>query len=115
MRLAGLSGVALADLEQLNPELWQKQTPPDAPYELKIPLGTAAAMQAAVELEKAPRRVVPGISPAPRAGIHVVQAGESAWRIARQYGVSTAQLARWNGLERPDRIFPGERLRVAAS
>ncbi len=62
MRLAGLSGVALADLEQLNPELWQKQTPPDAPYELKIPLGTAAAMQAAVELETAPRRVAPGIA-----------------------------------------------------
>ncbi|MFI5324732.1 MAG: transglycosylase SLT domain-containing protein [Candidatus Rokuibacteriota bacterium] len=115
MRLAGLSGVALADLEQLNPELWQKQTPPDAPYELKIPLGTAAAMQTAVELETAPRRVAPGIAPAPRTGVHIVQAGESVWRIARQYGVSTAQLARWNGLDRPDRIFPGERLRVAAS
>ena len=111
LRLAGLSGVALADLEQLNPELWQKQTPPDAPYELKIPLGTAAAMQAAVELDTAPRR----IAPAPRAGVHVVQAGDTVWRIARQYGVSTAQLARWNGLDRPDRIFPGERLRITAS
>jgi len=111
MRLAGLSGVPLADLEQLNPELWQKQTPPDTSYELKIPLGSAAAIQAAVELDAAPRR----IAPAPRAGVHVVQAGESVWRIARQYGVSAAQLARWNGLERPDRIFPGERLGVTAS
>ncbi len=111
MRLAGLSGVPLADLEQLNPELWQKQIPPDTSYELKIPLGSAAAIQAAVELDAAPRR----IAPAPRAGVHVVQAGESVWRIARQYGVSAAQLARWNGLERPDRIFPGERLRVTAS
>jgi membrane-bound lytic murein transglycosylase D len=111
MRLAGLSGVPLADLEQLNPELWQKQTPPDASYELKIPLGSTAAIQAAVELDAAPRR----IAPAPRAGVHVVQAGESVWRIARQYGVSAAQLARWNGLDRPDRIFPGERLRVTAS
>ena len=111
LRLAGLSGVALADLEQLNPELWQKQTPPDAPYELKIPLGTAGAMQAAVEMDTAPRR----IAPAPRAGVHVVQAGDTVWRIARQYGVSTAQLARWNGLERPDRIFPGERLRITTS
>ena len=111
MRLAGLSGVPLEDLEQLNPELWQKQTPPDASYELKSPLGSAAAIQAAVELDTAPRR----IAPAPRAGVHVVQAGESVWRIARQYGVSAAQLARWNGLERPDRIFPGERLRVTAS
>jgi peptidoglycan lytic transglycosylase D len=116
LRLAGLSGIAVADLEQLNPELWQKQTPPDAPYELKIPLGAASAMQAAVDLETAPRRVAPGIAPAaPRAGVHVVQVGESVWRIARQYGVSTTQLARWNGLERPDRIFPGERLRVAGS
>jgi membrane-bound lytic murein transglycosylase D len=115
LRLAGLSGIALADLEQLNPELWQKQTPPDAPYELKIPLGTATAMQIAVELETAPRRAGPGIAAAPRAGIHVVQAGESVWRIARQYGITAAQLARWNGLDRPDRIFPGERLRVAAS
>jgi len=115
LRLAGLSGVALADLEQLNPELWQKQTPPDAPYELKIPLGTAAAMQAAVEMETAPRRTTSGIAVAPRAGVHIVQAGESVWRIARQYGISAAQLTRWNGLERPDRIFPGERLRVAAS
>jgi membrane-bound lytic murein transglycosylase D len=111
IRLAGLSGVALADLEQLNPELWQKQTPPDAPYELKIPPGTAASMHAAVELDTAPRR----IAPAPRAGVHVVQAGDTVWRIARQYGVSAAQLTRWNGLERPDRIFPGERLRVAAT
>jgi membrane-bound lytic murein transglycosylase D len=111
MRLAGLSGVPLADLEQLNPELWQKQTPPDASYELKIPLGSTAAIRAAVELDAAPRR----IAPAPRAGVHVVQAGESVWRIARQYGVSAAQLARWNGLDRPDRIFPGERLRVTAS
>ena len=112
LRLAGLSGVALADLEQLNPELWQKQTPPDAPYELKIPVGTAAAMQAAVQLETAPRRIAPGNA---SAGIHVVKTGESVWRIARQYGVSTTQLARWNGLDRPDRIFPGERLRVSAS
>ena len=112
LRLAGLSGVALADLEQLNPELWQKQTPPDAPYELKIPVGTGAAMQAAVQLETAPRRIAPGNA---SAGIHVVKMGESVWRIARQYGVSTAQLARWNGLDRPDRIFPGERLRVSAS
>ena len=115
LRLAGLSGIPLADLEQLNPELWQKQTPPDAPYELKIPLGTAAAMQTAVRMETAPRRVNTGITPTPGSGIHVVQAGESVWRIALQYGISTAQLARWNGLERPDRIFPGERLRVTAS
>lgn len=110
MRLAGLSGVALPDLEQLNPELWQKQAPPDAPYELKVPLGTTQAIQTAVELDAAPRK----IAAAPRAGVHVVQSGDTVWRIARQYGVSSTQVARWNGLERPDRIFPGARLRVTA-
>ena len=34
--------------------------------------------------------------------------------IARQYGVAVKLLVKWNGLDRPDRIFPGERLRVTA-
>jgi membrane-bound lytic murein transglycosylase D len=107
-RLAVLSGVPLRDLESLNPELRQKQTPPDATYELKVPLGAAATVQLALELDAAPRK----IAPAPAASVHVVKAGDTVWRIAWQYGVSPKQLARWNGLERPDRIFPGERLRV---
>ncbi|HSE04381.1 MAG TPA: transglycosylase SLT domain-containing protein [Methylomirabilota bacterium] len=109
-RLARLSGVPPVDLEQLNPELWQKQTPPDAPYELKVPLGSAAAVQAAVALDAAPRK----ITPPSQGGVHVVKSGDTVWRIAQQYGVAPAQLVRWNGLERPDRIFPGERLRVSA-
>ncbi|MGH7399820.1 MAG: transglycosylase SLT domain-containing protein [Candidatus Rokuibacteriota bacterium] len=107
-RLAGLSGVALADLEQLNPELWRKQTPPDVPYELKVPLGAAAVVQTAVELDA--RKT----ASAARPGVHVVKSGDTVWRIAQHYGVSPAQLTRWNGLERPDRIFPGKRLRVTA-
>jgi LysM repeat protein len=65
-------------------------------------------VQLALELDAAPRK----IAPAPAASVHVVKAGDTVWRIAWQYGVSPKQLARWNGLERPDRIFPGERLRV---
>jgi membrane-bound lytic murein transglycosylase D len=107
-RLAVLSGVPLRDLESLNPELRQKQAPPDATYELKVPFGAAGTVQLALQLDAAPRK----IAPAPLAGVHVVKAGDTVWRIARQYGVSSTQLARWNGLDRPDRIFPGERLRV---
>jgi membrane-bound lytic murein transglycosylase D len=108
-RLAGLSGVPLRDLEGLNPELRLKQTPPDATYELKVPLGTARPVQLALELDAAPRN----IAPAPLSSVHIVKAGDTVWRIARQYGVSATQVARWNALDRPDRIFPGERLRVA--
>ncbi|HET8532823.1 MAG TPA: transglycosylase SLT domain-containing protein [Methylomirabilota bacterium] len=109
VRLAALSGVAAQELESLNPELRQKQTPPDGPYELKVPLGTTAAVRAAVEIDAS---AVRKIGPAPRPGVHVVQAGDTVWRIAKRYGVSAKQLVAWNGLDRPDRIFPGERLRV---
>jgi membrane-bound lytic murein transglycosylase D len=111
VRLAALSGVTLQDLESLNPELWQKQTPPDSTYELKVPLGSSNAVQTALRLDAAPGKH----TPAPLAGVHVVKSGESLWRIARQYGVSSTQLVKWNGLEKPDRIFPGERLRVTAA
>jgi membrane-bound lytic murein transglycosylase D len=110
VRLAALSGVALQDLESLNPELRQKQTPPDASYGLKVPVGTTSLIEAAVDLDAA----TPRIAPAPRAGVHVVKAGDTVWRIARQYGVAVKLLVKWNGLDRPDRIFPGERLRVTA-
>ena len=111
VRLAALSGVPVQDLESLNPELRQKQTPPDGPYELKVPLGSTALVQAAVEIDaSAARKIVA----APRPGVHVVQAGDTVWRIAKRYGVSAKQVVAWNGLDRPDRIFPGERLRVSA-
>ena len=109
-RLAATSGVALVDLEQLNPELWQKQTPPDSTYELKVPVGTVVSGQTAIQMDAAPRK----IAPAPGAGVHVVKSGDTLWRIARDHGISVAQIARWNDLGRPDRIYPGERLRVSA-
>jgi peptidoglycan lytic transglycosylase D len=111
VRLAALSGIPTQDLEALNPELRQKQTPPDGPYELKVPLGTTAAVQAAVDIDASAGRK---IAAPPRPGVHVVQAGDTVWRIAKRYGVSAKQLVAWNGLDRPDRIFPGERLRVSA-
>jgi membrane-bound lytic murein transglycosylase D len=111
VRLAALSGVTVQDLESLNPELRQKQTPPDSTYELKVPLGSSDAVQTALRMEAVPHKH----APAPRAGIHVVKSGETLWRIARQYGVSSTQLVKWNALEKPDRIFPGERLQVTAA
>src|SRR5262245_13243848 len=47
--VAGLSGIPLDDLVRLNPELRLKQTPPNAPYQLKVPLGSGAALQAGLE------------------------------------------------------------------
>ncbi len=41
---------------------------------------------------------------------HKVQSGDSWWRIARQHGVSTSTLARWNGKAPGDAIHPGQTL-----
>jgi soluble lytic murein transglycosylase-like protein len=49
--VAGLSGIPLEDLVRLNSELRLKQTPPDSPYHLKVPLGSAAALQAGLDRE----------------------------------------------------------------
>ena len=43
---------------------------------------------------------------------HRVQRGETLWSIARRYGVSVGDLARWNGQSTRQPIQVGQRLRV---
>jgi lipoprotein NlpD len=40
----------------------------------------------------------------------VVQRGETLYSIARRNGVAVADIARWNGLQPPYTIYPGQRL-----
>jgi soluble lytic murein transglycosylase-like protein len=49
--VAALSGIPFDELVRLNSELRMKQTPPDSPYHLKVPLGTGPALQAGLERE----------------------------------------------------------------
>jgi len=49
--VASLSGISFDELVRLNSELRMKQTPPDSPYHLKVPLGTGPALQAGLERE----------------------------------------------------------------
>jgi LysM repeat protein len=114
------------ELIRLNSELRLKQTPPDSPYHLKVPRGSAPALQAGLDREtearkaaianRTPDRGKRKIQAAERvaAGVHVVQSRDTIGGIAKRYGVSVQQLARWNDLEHGARIFPGDRLRVAA-
>lgn len=48
------------------------------------------------------------------ARVHVVQRGDTLYKIAWQHGVDQRQLARWNGLRDPDLIRVGQRLRLSA-
>lgn len=44
--------------------------------------------------------------------VHTVQAGESAWAIAKRYGVSLDDLVALNELEDPSRLYPGDQLLI---
>ncbi len=44
--------------------------------------------------------------------IHVVQRGETLYRIAQRYGVSVDDLVSANGIADPRRIYPGQELRI---
>jgi membrane-bound lytic murein transglycosylase D len=54
--VATASGVSLASLQELNPELRLGQTPPDGPYDLKVPVGDGDTVRATLSdaLEHAP-------------------------------------------------------------
>jgi len=43
---------------------------------------------------------------------YTVRAGDSLWIIARQYGVSIAQLVSWNDLSRSSVLIPGQKLKL---
>lgn len=49
---------------------------------------------------------------APQPRQHIVAASETAWSIARKYGVSVADLASWNGLSADMAVRPGQRLLI---
>jgi membrane-bound lytic murein transglycosylase D len=124
--VAALSGIPFEELVRLNSELRLKQTPPDSPYHLKVPRGSGAALQAGLDREVEARKTASGprttdrgkrkiqVAGAAPAGVHVVRPLDTIGGIAKRYGVSVQQLTRWNDLERGARIFPGDRLRVAA-
>lgn len=62
--------------------------------------------------EPAPAKPAPAAEPAPpsrtTAGRHVVEPGETLHAIARHYDLSVEDLARWNGIDDPDLIRPGQ-------
>jgi membrane-bound lytic murein transglycosylase D len=105
-RLASRAGISLHELQRLNPELRQGTTPPGGPYSLKVASGSAAGIEMVLADTQAAR---------PPEAVHVVKPRETVGGIAKRYGVTVADLVRWNGLSDASRIFPGGRLRVTES
>src|SRR6185369_10435996 len=121
-RLAARSDIPIDEFERLNTELKLKQTPPDGPYPLKVPVGVAKLVRAALEREAPARLAAPSLrAPDIRLAkatqpptVHVVKPHETLVVIAKRYGVSVADLSRWNDLDASARIRSGDRLRVTA-
>lgn len=108
--LAAASGVSTETLRTLNPVLVKAVTPPGAPYRLRVPEGTVPGIRSALAVPKSP---VLAARAAGQAEVHVVRSRDTVSGIAQRYGVSVAEVSRWNNLGTPDFIRPGDRLIVA--
>ncbi len=93
-------GTRPAAIAELNGIRSPRALRPGAELAVPVPAGRARARVAAA-------------GPAPAGPVHEVRRGESLWSIARQHGVTTRQLAAWNGLDPRGVIRPGQRLRLA--
>lgn len=63
------------------------------------------------------RLLIPGSTSvaAPAAATHIVQPGETLFRIALRYNTTTQALAELNGITDPSRLFAGQRLTIPGS
>jgi membrane-bound lytic murein transglycosylase D len=120
-RLAELSGVSLADLRMANTDMDSTATyTPGRNYPLFLPAGggerlTAALAAAPLVEGYVASRELPGDEAQQRAPArhYVVKRGDNLAAIARRHGVAVEKLASWNGLRKPYRIHPGQRLAVS--
>jgi membrane-bound lytic murein transglycosylase D len=106
------AGVSTETLRSLNPALVKGVTPPGAPYRLRVPTGTSAAIQAALAGGK-PLPERHATVPTAKGHTHVVKSGDTFRGIARRYGVSAADVMRWNNRPASHVLRPGERLVIA--
>ena len=44
--------------------------------------------------------------------MYVVKKGDTLWKIAKRYGSTIDDIVRTNGIENPDKIYPGEKLYI---
>jgi membrane-bound lytic murein transglycosylase D len=113
-RIAAEAGIDHDELKALNPELRTPQTPPGESYALKVPVGGADKVR--VVLERDAAKSLLASKPAGRVvadSVHVVKPRDTVGGIAKRYGVSVAEIRRWNRLPEEARIRPGDRLRIA--
>ena len=94
--LAAASGVSTETLRTLNPVLVKAVTPPGAPYRLRVPEGTVPGSGRPWPCRSPPPSLAARV--AGQAEVHVVRSRDTVSGIAQRYGVSVAEVLRWNNL-----------------
>ncbi len=119
--LIGLAlGAALARPALAQEPVRYTVQPGDTLSRIAARFGTTVAAIAAANGLTNPNRIYPGQiltipTPTPTSTpsrVHVVQPGETLYRIALRYGTTVKQLMGLNGLSDPNRIFAGQVLRI---
>ncbi|SFT68597.1 transglycosylase SLT domain-containing protein [Halomonas saccharevitans] len=106
---AQLAGVSRTELEELNPGLLGNRADPRRVTRLLVPAESATRMVARLRSDT-PDRATIGHDE-----VYVVRRGDSLSAIASRHSVTLAELARWNGIERPDALQPGQQLTLSGS
>ena len=97
--IAAACEITLDELKELNPQLLRWCTPPEKPYEIKIPLGKKERFLKNFETLQPSER--------PPYRIHVVKRGENLVRVSRLYGVNGQTILDANQLGKGSRLSPG--------
>jgi membrane-bound lytic murein transglycosylase D len=103
--ISAKTGIPVADLELLNPELRRGVTPPHTKeYKLRIPRGFESKFLASYD-EIPSEQQTNWVK-------HRIRRGETVSTIARKYGVSQASIVQANKLGRRKRIYAGRTLMI---
>jgi membrane-bound lytic murein transglycosylase D len=71
---------------------------------LKIPTTASSNTQASIVNVNANKEIAQET--------YTVRRGDTLWKIARSYGVSPLDLARWNNITTHSRLYPGDKLKI---
>lgn len=123
-QISEVVGVPMADIEFFNPMFTKKIIPAskDQYYPLRLPMKYAlrfvqledSVYSYASKAELKREKIEEQVKEVSDSFTHTVKKGESLGSIAKKYGVSVANIKKWNNL-RKDVITPGQKLTIYRS
>ena len=91
----------------------QPTTPPPTPTPLPTPSPTVPPTPAPTT--PPPAQPTEATTAPAQEQVYIVQPGDTLYSIARRYGVRLENLAAYNGIINPNRIYVGQQIRIPAS